>query len=691
METFSNFIVKHKKSIIIFYAILVVLSIIGNNFVNINYGLSSYLPEELNSIKGKNILEDEFDIKGTGYVLIENKDLNKISDYAKDIKNVAGVKDVVWLGTVEDILKPVDFMDDATKKEFLSEDFNLIQVFFHHADDAESTVQAVGEIKDIVGNDGYIGGQTAVSYDMRQITSKELLIYSLVAFIIISIILFISLESFVEPILFFVTIGVAIILNMGSNALFSEVSYMTHSIVAILQLAVSMDYSIFLLHRYMDEKLNYSTKEEAMVKAVKETFSTILASALTTAGGFLALVWMKYGIGKDMGIVFAKGVIFSLIAVITLLPVLILLFDSQIEKYKHKIYFPSFKKIGPFAIKRRYVLLIIAILITVPVFLAQNNVDYYYSDEETLPNSADSVIANKKVNDIFQNKNQLALILPRGGKLKEVNLIEELEALDGVKSVTSIYSMVDIAMPEEFLPAELKDNFITEDYSMINMVLNRPMEGDSTNLALDNIKEVVSSKYDEYYLTGEAPVYSDLEKVTSNDFTKVTIISVLTISVILLLVFKSLTLPLILVFIIQLGIWVNLAIPYMLGNQLNFIAFIIIGAIQLGATVDYAILYTSRYKENLYNMTKKDAAIKTITDTGPSILTSALILFTGTLSISLITSIKHTAELTMLIGRGAMISLVLVLGLLPSFLIIFDKLIAVTTIDWPKQANKGRL
>ena len=251
--------------------------------------------------------------------------------------------------------------------------------------------------------------------------------------------------------------------------------------------------------------------------------------------------------------------------------------------------------------------------------------------------------------------------------------------------------MVDITMPESFLPAELKDNFISKDYSMINLILDKPMEGASTKVALDNIKEVVSSEYDEYYLTGEAPVYSDLEKVTSNDFTKVTIISIATIGTILLLVFKSLTLPLILVFIIELGIWINLAIPYLLGNKLNFLAFIIIGAIQLGATVDYAILYTSRYKENLFLMKKKEAAIKTIKDTGPSILTSALILFTGTLSISLITSIKHTAELTMLIGRGAMLSLVLVLGVLPSFLIIFDKLIAVTTIGWPRLNKKERL
>ena len=691
MESLSSFIVKHKKSILIFYAILIVFSIIGTFLVNINYGLSSYLPDELNSIKGKDILENDFGIMGTGNMLIESKDLNKISEYVNDIEKVKGVKDVVWLGTVEDILQPSDFMDDATKNQFIKDDFNLIQIFFHGEEDSDATVNAVEEIKSIVGDKAYLGGQAAVSHDMRKIIDKELTLYSIIAFVIISIILFISLESFIEPILFFITIGVAILLNMGTNSLFKDVSYMTHSIVAILQLAVSMDYSIFLLHRFMDEKLNYSTKEEAMIKAIKETFISILASALTTAGGFLALVWMKYGIGKDMGLVFAKGVLFSLVTVITLLPVLILIFDNQIEKYKHKVIFPNFKKTAPFIIKRRYILLAVVIIITIPVFLAQNNVDYYYSNEEVLPESADSIIANKKIDNIFQNKNQLALIIPRGEKLKEANLLKELKALDGVNSLAGLYSMVDISMPESFLPDEVKDNFITEDYSMINLILNRPMEGDSTKETLDNIKAVVSSEYDEYYITGEAPIYSDLEKVTSNDFTKVTIISVTVISIILLIVFQSITIPLILVFIIELGIWINLSIPYLLGNKLNFIAFIIIGAIQLGATVDYAILYTSRFKENLYNMNKKDAAIRTIIDTGPSILTSALILFTGTLSISLITSIKNTAELTMLIGRGAMISLVLVLGVLPSILIIFDKLIASTTLNWPKPENKGRL
>lgn len=688
MQTLSNiarFIVKHKKLILVFYILLAVLSLIGNRFVNINYDLSSYLPDELNSIKGKTILEEDFGIKGTANILFKNMSFNEISNYVDQIQDIQGIKDVIWLGSAVDILTPEDFMEDMAKDEFVSGDANLIQVFFHNHNDTMETVQAMEDLKALIGEEGMVGGTAAVSRDIRSITDKEVILYSVVAFIIISIILFISMESFIEPILFFATIGVAIALNLGTNALFKSVSYMTHSIASILQLAVSMDYSIFLLHRFMDEKSKHDSKDEAMIVAVKKTFVSILASSLTTVGGFLALVSMKYGIGKDMGLVLAKGVLFSLITVVTLLPVLILIFDNQIEKYKHKVYFPNFKRMGPFIIKYRVVFLIIVAIITVPAFLAQSNLEYYYAEERVIPITSDSIVANEEIDKLFENKNQLALLIPKENKLKELNLLDKIEGLNGVKSVRGLYSMVDITLPESFLPNEVKDNFLSDDYSMINIVLNRPMEGPSTQLVLDGIRELASSEYGEYYLTGEAAVYSDFKEVTSKDFNKVTILSIIIISGIILLAFKSIAIPFILVFIIQLGIWINLSIPYLLGNELNFISFIIIGAIQLGATVDYAILYTSRFRENLETLPRKEAALTTIKDTGASILTSALILFTGTLSISLITSIKNAAELTLLIARGAMISLVLVLAVLPSILIIFNKFVASTTIGWPKE------
>ncbi len=682
MDFLANFIVKHKKFVLIIYAILIIISLYLITTVVVNYDLSSYLPSELNSIKGKNILESEFQITGTAYGLIKELDYKDIDIMVGKIENVPGVKSVIWLGTAEDTLKPQDFFAEEIKDEFVSGDSNLLQIQFHNPNDSEETVSATMEIRNIVADSGMVGGPSGISAEIRTITNKEIIYYSLVAFIIIFLILFVSMDSFVEPILFFIGIGVAIVLNMGTNGFFSSVSYTTHSIASIIQLAVSMDYSIFLLHRYIEEKKLNPNKDEAMIQAVKKTFVSILASSLTTVGGFLALTFMKYKIGTDLGLVLSKGVLLSLITVVTLLPILILLFDDQIEKYKHKIYFPNFKRIAPMVIKYRHALLIIALLLTIPSFLGQNNVDYYYANEKILPSNSYPIVADKEIDKLFANKNQLALIIPRDDKLKEVQLLDSLKTLEGVKSVRGLYSLVDITMPDLILPPEISDNFLTEDYSMINIVLNRPMEGESTKISLDNIKRITADSYSEYYLTGESAVLSDLKLVTSKDFNKVTIISILIIGGIILLAFKSLSIPFILVFIIQLGIWINLAIPYMLGNQLNFISFIIIGAFQLGATVDYAILYTSRFRENLELYPKEEAAQKTIEDTGSAILTSALILFTGTLSVSLITSIKNASELTLLISRGAIISLILVIGVLPSLLILFNKIIGLTTIGW---------
>ena len=690
MLKLANFIVKHKKLIIILYIILSLVAFLGNRLVEINYDLSLYLPKDLNSIEGKNILEKEFGIAGTAYVLIENQNLNEIESLVQEIENIGGVKEVIWLGTVEDIFKPEDFMDENIKKEFLSENSNLIQIHFLNSNDSLETVEAVKEIQNILGEKGVVGGPAAISKDLQYITNKEVIYYSIVAFIIISIILFLSLESFIEPILFFIAIGGAIILNMGTNIVFDNISYTTHSVAAIIQLAVSMDYSIFLLHRYMEEKKNYKDNNQAMIGAIQKTFNSVLSSSMTTIAGFLALIVMKYTIGRDIGLVLAKGVLFSLISVLTLLPVLILLFDKSIEKYKHRVFLPSFNKLASFIIKRKYILLIIGIIIALPSYLGQTKVQYYYANEKVLPASSDSNIAIKEIDKLFSNKNQLALILPKGDKVKEFQLIGELKDIEGVGDVKGLYSIVDIVIPESFIPEDVKENFQSENYSLININLNLPMEGDITKASLNEIKIKVSNYYEKWYLTGEAAIYSDLQETTAKDFRNVSILSVALISTIILIAFKSISIPIILVFIIELGIWINLAIPYMQGKVLNFISFIIIGAIQLGATVDYAILFTSRYWENLEKINDKNkAAIETIVDTGRPIFTSALILFTGTFSVYLITSMTNAKELTLLIGRGAIISLILVLMVLPSLLIIFHKLIRISTINWPK-INKRR-
>lgn len=685
MKKFANLIVSHKKTIIIFYVILVILSLIGAKFTSINYDLSSYLPAGINSMKGKEILDDEYGIKGVAYVLLKDKSLYEVTQIKEKIQSLDGVKEALWLDDAEDILKPESFIDEEIKDQFISGNSTLIQVFFLDKNDALETINAVTNIEEFLVEGDVIGGPASVSKEIQSVTSKEMMIYSTIAFVVIFIILFLSMSSFVAPILFFVTIGVAMLLNRGTNFIFSEISSVTYSISNILQLAVSMDYSIFLIHRYMNEKSNFASKEEAMAEAITKTFSSISASALTTIAGFLALAIMRYNIGKDIGFVLAKGVLFSLISVITLLPVFILLFDKLIEKHQHKTIFPNFNRFSQVFVKRRNIALIIAILISVPAFLAQSNVNYYYANEKTLPYTSYSNTANRKIDEAFSNINQLSIIVPKGDSIREKVLIKKIESLEKVEKVTGLYSLVDENIPDFFIPDDAKENFQSENYSMIIATLNSPIEDEETNEVIESIKSIANNQYEEWYITGESAVYKDLQEVTNKDFRNVTIFSIILIGTIIAITFKSLLIPFILVFIIQLGIWINLSIPYLQGKSLNFISFIIIGAIQLGATVDYAILFTSRYRENLSEHSKYDAAIKTIEDTGQSIFTSALILFAGTLSVYLITTIVSAAELTLLIGRGAIISFLLVLIVLPALLIILNKAISKTSYNWPNK------
>lgn len=684
MKRFAEIIVNHKKTIVIIYVVLLILSLYGAKFTYINYDLSSYLPSSINSMKGKEILDDQFGIKGVAYVLLQNKTLNDASNIKESIEAIDGVKEVIWLDDMEDIFKPESFMDEKILSQFISGKSNLMQVFFQHKNDAPETVTSVEKIDKLLGDEDAMGGPAAVSREIQNITSKEIMIYSSIAFVVISVILFLSMSSFIEPILFFATIGVAMLLNRGTNFILNEISSVTYSISNILQLAVSMDYSIFLIHRYIDEKGNFSNKEEAMVKAITGTFGSVSASALTTIAGFLALVIMRYNIGKDIGLVLAKGVFFSLLSVVTLLPVLILLFDNLIEKHQHKIIMPKFSRLTNYFVRHKKIALFIAIGLAIPAFLAQSNVDYYYANEKTLPYTSNSNAANRMIDEKFSNINTLSILIPKGDKLKELKLMDNIKELNGVEDVTGLYSLVDVTIPDSFIPEEAIKNFHSHDYSMISVTLNTPIEDEVTSSLIDKIKKIVKGEYDKCYITGEAAVYKDLQEVTSKDFRNVTILSVILIGTIIALTFKSVLLPIILIFIIQLGIWINLSIPYVQGKSLNFISFIIIGAIQLGATVDYAILFTSRYRENLSELPKSEAAVKTIEDTGASIFTSALILFAGTLSVYLITSITSAAELTLLIGRGAIISFILVLIVLPALLMILDRPIGLTTYKWPK-------
>lgn len=681
MKKIVTFIVNHRKSIIVFYGVLIVISFILSNFVRVQYDLSSYLPGKLDSVKGKAIMSDNFDVHGTASLLVKGMSLNEIAELKTNIKELASVKDVIWLDAAEDINKPLEMIDKNIADRFVRGEFSLLQIKFTTGDDAKETQTALDKIDKMVTAEHYIGGRAAVCKDIQETTSREMLNYSLVAFLLITIILLLTSNNYFEPLLFFAAIGTAIMLNKGSNLIFSSVSYTTHSVASILQLAVSMDYSIFLLHRYKEEREKHESVK-AMTIALTKTISTVSASALTTLFGFLALLSMNYGLGKDMGLVIAKGVLLSLISVLTLLPCLTLAVEKYLAKFTHKPILPQFKFLSKHLYSLRYGAVILALLLAIPVYLAQTKVSYYYSDERTLSEKSSSRIANEKIFQTFGEGKELIVIIPEVEPYSMVETMGLIEKVSGVSSTEGLYSLVDTSIPKEFIPSEVRKNFESDKYEFFTVKLNTALEGVESSEAVNSIRSIVKDKYKEAYVTGEAAVYEDLKEVTGRDFDTVTIISVLLIGLVLVVTFRSIMLPLILLFVIEIAIWINLSIPYFQGTQLNFISFIVLGAIQLGATVDYAILFTSRYKENIQHLSIKESVGKTLRDCGSSILVSALILMAGTLSVSFITTIKSASELTLLIGRGALLSMLLVYILLPSLLVLFHPLIKLTTIKW---------
>ena len=490
-------------------------------------------------------------------------------------------------------------------------------------------------------------------------------------------------NSFWEPLLFFINILIAIILNAGTNLIFGTISNATQSIFAIIQLAVSMDYSIFLLHRYQAEKAIYGSGKEAMAEAASKTFSAIAASATTTIGGFLSLVFMQFGFGKVLVLVMAKGVFFSLISVVMVLPILILRFDDFLEK--HKLHLPRIpsKPLARKSLRLRWVIIVIAIIILVPSFRGSQSVDYYYATERGIDESSPSIQETNAIDAIFHDKNQLAMVIPKMDSVTEEVLVEKLKNIDHVSDVMSLRSFVSGTIPDFMIPEEIQSRFQSEHSSLIQINLNLPIEGQVTEDTIEAIVNETKTVTDTFNITGEAAVFREFHDITEEDFTRVSWISIGIIGLIIMLTFKSISLPFLLVFVIEFAIWINLAIPYFLNGDMSFISFIIIGAIQLGATVDYAILFTSMVQEYL---PKEGGGIETfvhaLTNVLPSVMTSALILFAGTFSIYAITNLKMTAEMTLLIGRGALISLLLVITLLPALFFVFKKLIYKTGIGW---------
>lgn len=681
MKSFARFIVEKRKGIIVVFALLALASLLCIPLVKVNYSLSTYLPEDMSTKKAMDVMKEEFTLAGTAQVMVENVTIPEAQKLKREIESVDGVKSVVWLDDVVDLHQPVEFFDKKTVENYYKDKAALFQIEFCEDDYSLKTGSALDRIKEIVGDRGAMAGTAVNTKVMRESTFKEVLTVTALVVPIFIIILLLTSQSWFEPVIYLLVIGISVLINMGTNIMIGDISFITQSSAAILQFALSMDYSLFLLHRFIEERQKGMDANEAMVSAIVSSFSSLLASSLTTLAGFAALMFMRYRIGLDMGLVLGKGILLSLISVLFLLPSITLCAYKLIERMRHSSFLFSLKKLGKGIIKARVVFLIIVCLLLVPAYLAQKSNKFLYG--ETALTSGEDTNAGrqaKKIEEKFGINNPVVLLVPKGSIANETALSEEFAGKGYISGVQGLVTLADPSIPQEMLPTEVLENFTSENYSRMILTLNIPVESEITFEAVEDIQDTVA-KYcgEDYYLLGSSTSVSDIKRVVDRDFAVVNWISIAAVALIILFTFRSLSLPVLLVMAIEAAIWLNMAIPYFMDSSLSFIGYMIVSAIQLGATIDYAILLTNRYVDNRRSMGKREAAVKALCDSGWSVITSALILFVAGMGMSIVSSIKGVAELGLLVGRGAALSGAMAFLVIPQLLVVFDRLIRKTT------------
>lgn len=679
MNKIAGFIVNHKKTILILFLIIFVISLILMLNVGQNYDMSKYLPKNSNSKKGIDVLEKEYAYNGQANLLLSGLTIPEIIQYEKRIESIEGVESVIWLDDIVDLTQPIEIVDPQLVNGYYKDDRALLQIVFTEYDYSEKTRDALTEIIAVIGNDGGVSGTAVDANNTVNSIGSNILVGIIIAVVIIILILIMFTHSVFEVFLFLVTIGISIVINMGTNIIFGEISYMTFASASILQLAISMDYSIFLLHRFADEKKNTDDIKLAMKRAIQGSFRSIASSAATTVAGFAALVFMSYTIGMDMGLVLAKGIVLSFISVIMLLPVLALYSTKLIEKTTHRILLPSFKKMQmKLGGKIKYELIIVIVIVAFVSFLAQNHNNFeFYSktgDDST------QMQVNTEIEKTFGVSNQIILLVPNDNQINETKMAEQLMDMSGILNVQGYYTLIDPSIPRELINEQILTQFISEHYSRYIVYIDAPVESDYTNQVMNSIGETVSEYYDDYYITGNSRVIQDIKEVTTTDFPIVNLISILAVGIILLLTFKSIGIPLLLLLVIEASIWINMSIPYYTGNSIMFIGYMIVSAVQLGATIDYAILMTNYYQEGRESMAPKEAAVYAVEKGGHSIFTSAVILAAAGFTISFIFTQPELSQLGILVGRGALLSAALVIIALPQLLTMLDKILNKTTL-----------
>ena len=688
----SKAIVKLRVPILILALILMIPAVFGVMNTRINYDMLTYLPDSMDTVKGQNILLDEFGKGAFSFIILEDMPDKDVAELKTQVEQVEQVDSVLWYNTLADISVPKEFLPEKVYNAFNTDHSTIMAVFFNTSTSSDETMDAIREIRAITGEKCFVCGLSALVTDLKDLCEKEEPIYVGIAVLLALLAMLLLLDNWLVPFVFLLSIGMMILLNLGSNIFLGEISYITKALSAVLQLAVTMDYSIFLWHSYNEQKQLCEDNREAMAVAIHQTFISVIGSSVTTIAGFIALCFMTFTLGRDLGIVMAKGVLFGVVGCITVLPSLILILDKPLSKLHHKSLIPDMKKLSGGIVKIFPVFLVIFVLL-LPPFLygyTKTNSEVYYDMAECLPKDMEFVIANTKLSEDYDISSTHMVLMDANLDSKEVKrMISEMEEVDGVKQVLGIESLLGSTVPEEILPDHIRDILEDDKYELMLINSEYHSASDAVGAQIDSLNEILHRYDPDAMLIGEAPCMKDMIDTTGHDFEVVNLVSVIAIFVIIMLVERSITLPFILIAVIELGIFINLGLPHYLGQSLPFIAPICISTIQLGATVDYAILMTTRYKsERLGGADKKASMRTTLAASIPSILVSGMGLFAATFGVALYSDIDIISSMCMLLARGAVISMLLVIFILPALLILCDKPICHTTWGMKKCVKK---
>ena len=688
MVKVGKWIARHRILMLIIGFLLVIPSAIGMAKTRVNYDLLSYLPEHLETVKGQDILVDEYGMGAFSMVVVENMEMKDVQKLEEQFSEVPHVKDVLWYDDVADISLPVEMLPKDIREGFFKGDATMMIALFDNTTSSDDAMEAVTEMRKIANSQCFISGMTGVVTDIKNIALQELPVYVVIAAVLSLVVLELTGTSFVVPFLFLLSIGLAILYNLGSNIFLGETSYITKALTAVLQLGVTMDYSIFLLNSYEENKKRFpDDKERAMGHAISNTFKSVAGSSVTTVAGFIALCVMTFALGRDLGIVMAKGVLIGVVCCVTVLPSLVLVFDKPIEKTKHKPLMSNMDKPSAFITKHYKVWIIIFLVLLFPAIYGNNHTQIYYNIAESLPSTLDSNVANDELKKDFQLSNMHMILMDKNmDGLNKQKMFDAIDEIKGVKWTISLNSLVGPTIPESMIPSDLKDIFQSDQYELAFVCSEYGSATDEVNAQIASIQEVVKQYDSTGMVIGEAPLMKDLQDVTDVDLVNVNVLSIAAIFVIILIIFKSISLPVILVAVIEFAIMINMAIPYYQGVSLPFVASIVIGAIQLGATVDYAILMTTRYQKERQNGKDKMEAISIAHKTSmPSIISSGLSFFAATFGVSLYSQVEMIGAICTLLARGAIISMIVVVMILPAMFMIFDKVICKTSIGFLKK------